>query len=84
MNIMKQRLGTIYITDKYVEIEVLDNNRSLATYVVINSNNSSQLNFDIEKANDESSYTSNWLDNNEDIFFTEWERQQSYNRLDWN
>ena len=77
MNIMKQRLGTIYTTDKYVEIEVLDDNRSLATYVVINSNNSSQLNFDIEKANDESSYTSNWLDNNEDIFFAEWERQQS-------
>lgn len=76
MNIMKQRLGTIYTADKYVEIEVLDDNRSLATYVVINSNNSSQLNFDIEKANDESSYTSNWLDNNEDIFFAEWERQR--------
>lgn len=73
---MKQRIGTIYTTDKYVEIEVLDDNRSLATYVVINSNNSSQLNFDIEKANDESSYTSNWLDNNEDIFFAEWERQR--------
>lgn len=73
---MKQRLGTIYTTDKYVEIEVLDDNRSLATYVVINSNNSSQLNFDIEKANNESNYTSNWLDNNEDIFFTEWERQR--------
>jgi hypothetical protein len=80
---MKQRLGTIYITDKYVEIEVLDDNRSLATYVVINSNNSSQLNFDIEKANDESSYTSNWLDNNEDIFLTEWERQQSDGRYAW-
>lgn len=76
MTIMEQRLGTIYTTDKYVEIEVLDDNRSLATYVVINSNNSLQLNFDIEKANDESSYTSNWLDNNEDIFFAEWERQR--------
>lgn len=80
---MKQRYGTIYTTDKYVEIEVLDDNRSLATYVVINSNNSSQLNFDIEKANDESSYTSNWLDNNEDIFFTEWERQQSDGMYAW-
>lgn len=79
---MKQRFGTIYTTDEYVEIEVLDN-KGLATYVVIDDSNISHLNFDIEKANTEPNYTSDWLDNNEEDFFEEWKLQQKDGRYAW-
>lgn len=79
---MEQRFGTIYKTDEYVEIEVLDD-KGLATYAVIDSKNSDELNFNIDKAYNEPSYVSDWLDNNEKTFFSEWREQQCNNSVDW-
>lgn len=79
---MTTRLGTIYTTDTYVEIEVLDE-KGLATYFLIDENNSSHLNFDIDKANTDRSYTSNWVENNEEVFIEEWKIQQADGRYTW-
>lgn len=79
---MEQRFGVIYTTDEYVEVEVLDN-KGLATYVIIDSDNGLKLGFDIEKANNYPNYTSDWLDNNEDTFFAEWKFQQRDGKYAW-
>lgn len=79
---MKQRFGTIYVTDDYVEVEVLDS-KGLATYAIIDENNGLKLGFDINKALNEPYYISDWLDNNEEVFREEWDFQQHDGMYVW-
>lgn len=79
---MTTRLGTIYTTDSYTEIEVLDS-RGLATYVVIDERNDTPLHFDIEKANTIKSYTREWVENNEQLFHDTWKFQQTDGEYTW-